>query len=59
VRSGSRQQGPPRRDPSYRIVAIPKSTRADRIAENAEIFDFELTRAEMAQLGDLGGALRD
>jgi diketogulonate reductase-like aldo/keto reductase len=43
----------------HRIVAIPKSTRADRIAENAEIFDFQLRRAEMAQLDDLRGARRD
>jgi diketogulonate reductase-like aldo/keto reductase len=35
------------------------STQADRIAENAEIFDFQLTRAEMEQLDDLGGARRD
>jgi diketogulonate reductase-like aldo/keto reductase len=38
---------------------IPKSTHADRIAENAEIFDFQLTHADMAQLDDLGGARRD
>jgi diketogulonate reductase-like aldo/keto reductase len=43
----------------HRIVVIPKSTHAERIAENADIFDFELTRAEMAQLDDLGGARRD
>jgi 2,5-diketo-D-gluconate reductase A len=43
----------------HRIAAIPKSTHADRIAENAEIFDFQLTRAEMAQLDDLGSARRD
>jgi len=38
------------------IIAIPKSSRADRIAENAEIFDFRLSRAEMEQLDDLGAA---
>jgi diketogulonate reductase-like aldo/keto reductase len=43
----------------HRIIAIPKSTHADRIAENAEIFDFQLTRAEMEQLDDLSGARRD
>jgi 2,5-diketo-D-gluconate reductase A len=34
----------------HRIVAIPKSTNAERIAENAAIFDFELTASEVEQL---------
>ncbi len=34
----------------HRIVAIPKSTNAGRIAENAAIFDFELTPSEVEQL---------
>jgi len=34
----------------HRIVAIPKSTNAARIAENAAIFDFELTPAEVERL---------
>ena len=34
----------------HRIVAIPKSTNAARIAENAAIFDFELTPSEVEQL---------
>ncbi len=38
----------------HRIVAIPKSTNAERIAENAAIFDFELTPAEVALLDRLG-----
>jgi diketogulonate reductase-like aldo/keto reductase len=38
----------------HRIVAIPKSTNAQRIAENAAIFDFELTPAEVALLDRLG-----
>jgi 2,5-diketo-D-gluconate reductase A len=43
----------------HRIVAIPKSTNAERIAENADIFDFELTPAEVEQLDGLRGARRD
>lgn len=39
----------------HRIVAIPKSTNADRIAENAAIFDFQLTPSEVATLDALGG----
>ena len=34
----------------HRIVAIPKSTNAGRIAENAAVFDFELTPSEVEQL---------
>ena len=34
----------------HRIVAIPKSTNAERIAENAAIFDFELTPSEVEHL---------
>ncbi|HXY46548.1 MAG TPA: aldo/keto reductase [Thermoplasmata archaeon] len=37
------------------IVEIPKSIRRERIAENAQVFDFQLTPAEMARLD----ALRD
>jgi 2,5-diketo-D-gluconate reductase A len=38
----------------HRIVAIPKSTNAERIAENAAIYDFELTPAEVEVLDALG-----
>jgi 2,5-diketo-D-gluconate reductase A len=34
----------------HQIVAIPKSTNADRIAENAEIFGFELPESAVEQL---------
>lgn len=34
-------------------VVIPKSVRASRIAENADIFDFELTSAEMSAIDAL------
>jgi 2,5-diketo-D-gluconate reductase A len=38
----------------HRIVAIPKSTNAERIAENAAIFDFRLTPSEVERLDRLG-----
>jgi 2,5-diketo-D-gluconate reductase A len=34
----------------HRVIAIPKSTNHERIAENAAIFDFELTPSEVAEL---------
>ena len=37
----------------HRVVAIPKSTNAERIAENAAIFDFELMPHEVEQLDRL------
>jgi diketogulonate reductase-like aldo/keto reductase len=37
----------------HRIVAIPKSTNAGRIAENAAIFDFRLTTSEIEELDAL------
>ncbi len=43
----------------HRIVAIPKSTNAERIAENAAVFDFELTPPQVEQLNGLAGARRD
>ena len=39
----------------HRIVAIPKSTNAERIAENAAIFGFELTPPEIRQLDSFAG----
>ena len=39
----------------HRIVAIPKSTNAERIATNAAIFDFRLTPSEIERLDKLGG----
>lgn len=35
------------------IITIPKSIKAHRIAENANVFDFELTNQEMKQIDDL------
>ncbi|MFC9247605.1 aldo/keto reductase [Streptomyces sp. NPDC057136] len=35
------------------VVAIPKSVRAERMAENIDIFDFELTDAQMAAIATL------
>ena len=40
----------------HRIVAIPKSTRPARIAENSSVFGFRLTPAEMETLDALGAA---
>jgi 2,5-diketo-D-gluconate reductase A len=39
----------------HRVVAIPKSTNAERIATNAAIFDFRLTPTEIEHLDALGG----
>jgi 2,5-diketo-D-gluconate reductase A len=39
----------------HQIVAIPKSTNADRIAENAAIFGFELTETAVEQLNGFAG----
>ena len=38
-------------------VAIPKSVRAERIRENAEIFDFSLDAEDLRALGDLDSSL--
>jgi methylglyoxal/glyoxal reductase len=37
----------------HRVVEIPKSTHRERIAENARVFDFELSTPEMARLDAL------
>jgi 2,5-diketo-D-gluconate reductase A len=41
------------------IVVIPKSVRAERMRENIDVFDFELTDAEMTRIAglDTGGTL--
>ncbi|HJR90478.1 MAG TPA: aldo/keto reductase [Aeromicrobium sp.] len=38
-----------------RVVTIPKSVHADRMAENIDVFDFELTDDEMERIGGLDG----
>lgn len=35
------------------IAVIPKSSHADRMKENIDVFDFKLTEDEMEQIGDL------
>ncbi|MGE3806277.1 MAG: aldo/keto reductase [Gemmataceae bacterium] len=40
-------------DLQHEVVTIPKSTSAQRLAENAALFDFSLSAAEMAQLDAL------
>lgn len=40
------------------IVTIPKSVKESRIKENADVFDFELTSDEMAQINALDGGQR-
>ncbi|MDH4139558.1 MAG: aldo/keto reductase, partial [Coriobacteriia bacterium] len=40
------------------IVAIPKSVHADRIAENADVFDFVLSSDEMATMDRLDSGER-
>jgi len=37
------------------VIAIPKSSRSDRLRENLAIFDFSLSEDEMAQIFDLDG----
>lgn len=38
------------------VVAIPRTTRAERLAENLAVFDFALSQAEMAAIGGLSRA---
>lgn len=40
------------------LVVIPKSSRPERIRENSEVFDFEITAADMRKLDALGEDLR-
>src|SRR5215467_516732 len=37
-------------------IVIPRTSKVERLAENLAIFDFELTKAEMAQIRKLGAA---
>ena len=40
------------------IVVIPKTSRAERLTENAAIFDFQLTPAEMKEIAALASPQR-
>jgi 2,5-diketo-D-gluconate reductase B len=37
------------------VSAIPRTSRLERLSENMEIFDFELSEAEMREISDMGG----
>jgi diketogulonate reductase-like aldo/keto reductase len=44
------------------VVAIPRTSRLERLSENIEIFDFELSEEDMQQIsamGNAGGRLTD
>ena len=40
------------------VIAIPKSTNADRIAQNIDIFDFTLSASEMSRIDALDAGMR-
>jgi diketogulonate reductase-like aldo/keto reductase len=45
-------------DLQHQVVTLPRSTREDHIRENAQIFDFELSKEDMAKLDGLDSETR-
>jgi diketogulonate reductase-like aldo/keto reductase len=40
------------------VAAIPRTQKLERLSENIEIFDFELSDADMREISDMGSANR-
>jgi len=38
------------------VAAVPRTSKLERLSENIEIFDFELSEEEMQQISAMGGA---
>ena len=38
------------------VAAIPRTSKLERLSENIEIFDFELSEDDMNQISDMGSA---
>ncbi len=50
----SRGPGRPALAHAARVVAIPKSVAQERMAENLDVFDFQLTAEDMSAIAELG-----
>jgi diketogulonate reductase-like aldo/keto reductase len=38
------------------VVAIPRTSKLERLSENIDIFDFELSEADMREISEMGSA---